>query len=59
MEEILDEFIDDMAVLGPADRIRERYKAWDGCVVTGMAVSTSQPEALERRADLAGTSARV
>jgi len=59
MEAVPDEFIDEMALLGPADRIRERYKAWEDCGITGITVSSSQPEALELMADLAGSRANV
>lgn len=59
MEAIPDEFIDEMALLGPAARIRERYQAWEDCGITGITVSAQQPEALELMADLAGTRANV
>lgn len=57
MEAIPDEFIDEMALIGPAERIRERYAAWEDCGVTAITVSTQQPEALELMADLAGVRA--
>ena len=59
MEAVPDEFIDEMALLGPVDRIRERYKAWEDCGITGITVSSPQPEALELMADLAGSRANV
>jgi F420-dependent oxidoreductase-like protein len=50
-----DEFVDEGALVGPAGRIRERYKAWAGCGITGMTVATQQVEAIELMADVAGT----
>jgi hypothetical protein len=49
-----DEFCDEMALVGPPARIRERYRACAECGVTGLTVSTEQPEALELMAALAG-----
>jgi hypothetical protein len=37
----------------PPARIRERYRAWAACGITGVTVSTAQPEALELMAALA------
>jgi F420-dependent oxidoreductase-like protein len=48
-----DEFCDEMALVGPAARIRERYRAWAGCGITGLTISTAQTEALELMAELA------
>lgn len=59
MEAIPDEFIDEMALLGPADRIRERYRAWEDCGITAMTITTQQPDVLELMADLVGTRANV
>jgi F420-dependent oxidoreductase-like protein len=50
-----DEFVDEGALVGPAGRIRERYKAWADCGITGMSVATQQVDAIELMADLAGT----
>ena len=56
---IPDEFIDDEALVGPPDRIRERFRAWqdaagDG-LFDGLSISAVQPEALALMAELAGT----
>ena len=48
-----DEFCDEGALVGPAGRIRERYRAWADCGITGLTVVADQPEALELMADLA------
>ena len=50
-----DEFVDEGALVGPPARIRDRYRAWADCGITGMTISTTQAEAMELMADLAGT----
>jgi hypothetical protein len=50
-----DEFIDEGALVGPVARIRERFRPWADCGITGLTVATQQDEALELMADLAGT----
>jgi hypothetical protein len=47
-----DEFCDEMALVGPLGRIRERYRAWADSGITGLTVVTEQPEALELMASL-------
>ncbi len=54
-EAVPDEYIDEGALLGPPERIRERYKAWEGSGVTGLTINGGQTEALELMAELAGT----
>ena len=49
-----DEFCDEMALVGPAGRIRERYRAWADSGITGLTLVTEQPEAMELMASLAG-----
>jgi alkanesulfonate monooxygenase SsuD/methylene tetrahydromethanopterin reductase-like flavin-dependent oxidoreductase (luciferase family) len=49
-----DEFCDEMALIGPVSRIRERYRAWVECGITGLTITTEQPEAMELMAGLAG-----
>ena len=49
-----DEFCDEMALVGPPARIRERYRAWAECGITGLTVATEQPAAMELLAELAG-----
>ena len=48
-----DEFCDEGALVGPVGRIRERYRPWAECGITGLTVVAEQPEALELMADLA------
>lgn len=52
-----DDFLDEEALVGPVDRIKERYRDWADSGLTGMTISTDQDEALELMADLAGTRA--
>jgi F420-dependent oxidoreductase-like protein len=47
-----DEFCDEMALVGPVERIRERYRAWADSGITGLTVVTEQPEAMELMASL-------
>jgi F420-dependent oxidoreductase-like protein len=47
-----DEFCDEMALVGPAARIRERYRAWADSGITGLTVVTEQAEAMELMAGL-------
>src|SRR5436309_11738148 len=48
-----DEFCDEMTLVGPIARIRERYRAWAECGITGLTLVTEQPEAMELMASLA------
>ena len=48
-----DEFLDETALIGPIERIRERYKLWADDPITGITVNTDQPEAMEFMAELA------
>jgi len=44
-----------MVRAGPAARIRERYRPWADSGITGLTITTEQPEAMELMAGLAGT----
>src|SRR4029453_15517860 len=48
-----DEFCDEMSLVGPVGRIRERYKSWSDSGITGLTISTEQTEAIELMANLA------
>lgn len=55
-----DEFIDEESLIGPPDRIREKFRAWEEAAengLTGLKIASRQPEVLELMADLAGTRA--
>ncbi len=54
-EAVPDEYIDEGALLGPKDRIRERYRLWESSGVTGLTLTGADGDALELMADLAGT----
>jgi alkanesulfonate monooxygenase SsuD/methylene tetrahydromethanopterin reductase-like flavin-dependent oxidoreductase (luciferase family) len=40
------EYCDDLALIGPPKRLAERYKAWAQCGITGLALLTTDPDAL-------------
>ncbi len=48
-----DELIDMRALVGPPERIRERYRAWENSGATGLLIRTNQDEAVELMARLA------
>jgi F420-dependent oxidoreductase-like protein len=48
-----DEFCDEMSLVGPVGRIRERYRAWADSGITGLTLVTEQAEAMELMASLA------
>jgi F420-dependent oxidoreductase-like protein len=48
-----DELIDLRALVGPPERIRERYRAWENSGATGLIVRTNQDEAIELMARVA------
>jgi alkanesulfonate monooxygenase SsuD/methylene tetrahydromethanopterin reductase-like flavin-dependent oxidoreductase (luciferase family) len=50
-----DEYVDQAALIGPAERIRERFRAWQDLGVAGLTLHTEQDEALELMAKLAAT----
>jgi F420-dependent oxidoreductase-like protein len=49
-----DELVDLRALVGPPDRIRERYRAWENSGATALVVRTGQDEAVELMAEVAG-----
>jgi F420-dependent oxidoreductase-like protein len=55
IQAVPDEYCDEAALIGPEQRIRERFKSWEGSGLTGLTVMSSQSEALELLAELAGT----
>ena len=46
--------MDQAALIGPPERIRERFRAWQDLGVDGLTLHTEQDEALELMAKLAG-----
>ncbi len=55
IEAVPDEFCDDGALIGPIARIKERYRQWEDCGVTGLTVNGNDA-AVEMMADLTGAS---
>jgi len=49
-----DELIDLRALVGPPERIRERYRVWEDSGATGLIIRTNQDEAIELMARAAG-----
>ncbi len=50
-----DDYCDEQALVGPPQRIRDRYQAWENSGATGLILSCRRIEGLELMADLAGT----
>ena len=48
-----DKLVDETALVGPKERIRDRFAAWKGSKVTSMLLGTGQPEAVRLMAELA------
>jgi F420-dependent oxidoreductase-like protein len=48
-----DEWVDMKSLVGPADRIRQRFRAWEGSGATSLTVRSRQPEAIEVMAQAA------
>ena len=50
-----DEYCDESALIGPPERIRDRFPAWERSGATGLILNGMQPEAMELMADLTGS----
>ena len=48
-----DAFVDEVALVGPKERLAERLDAWRESGATSLLVSTQQPEAIRALAELA------
>jgi F420-dependent oxidoreductase-like protein len=55
VEAVPDEYCDESALVGPVQRIRERYGEWESSGATGLILSGAQPEAMELMAELSGS----
>ena len=55
IEAVPDEYCDEMSLIGPPTRIKERYRRWEQAGVTGLRIQADEPEAIELIAQLAGT----
>jgi F420-dependent oxidoreductase-like protein len=59
IDAVPNEYCDEASLVGPAQRIRERYKEWEGSGATGLTLSCRQGEGLELMADLTGSRDRA
>jgi alkanesulfonate monooxygenase SsuD/methylene tetrahydromethanopterin reductase-like flavin-dependent oxidoreductase (luciferase family) len=48
-----DEFVDERSLVGPARRIKQRYRAWEDSGISGLNVRTKQDEAVRVMAEAA------
>jgi F420-dependent oxidoreductase-like protein len=53
IEAVPDALVDTLHLVGPKERIRDRFQAWKASKVTTMIVGTAQPEAVRLMAELA------
>jgi F420-dependent oxidoreductase-like protein len=54
-EAVPDDYCDESALVGPVQRIRDRYKEWESSGATGLILSSLQPEGMELMAELSGS----
>ena len=54
-----DEWIDIKSLVGPPARVKQRFKAWEDCGLTGVTVRSRQPQAVEVMADAARLNKRA
>jgi F420-dependent oxidoreductase-like protein len=59
IEAVPNEYCDEASLVGPPQRIRERYKEWEGSGATGLTLSCRQVEGLELMAELTGSRDRA
>ena len=59
IEAVPNEYCDESSLVGPPQRIRERYKEWEGSGATGLTLSCRQAEGLELMAELSGSRDRA
>jgi F420-dependent oxidoreductase-like protein len=48
-----DEWVDQKSLVGPPERIKQRYRAWEDSGITGLTVRSKQPDAVEVMAQAA------
>ena len=54
-----DDYCDENGLIGPKERIKERYQAWENCGLTGLTLTTFKTEAMELMAELTGSRDRL
>jgi F420-dependent oxidoreductase-like protein len=59
IEAVPNDYCDEASLVGPPQRIRDRYKEWESSGATGLTLSCRQPEGLELMAELTGSRDRV
>ena len=59
IEAVPDDYCDESSLVGPAERIRERYGGWEKSGATGLILANLQPEAMELMAELTGSRDRA
>ncbi len=59
IDAVPNEFCDEQALIGPPQRIRERFREWEGSGATGLTLSCKQVEGLELLAELSGSRDRL
>ena len=55
IEAVPDDYCDEASLVGPPERIRARFGAWEGSGATGLILTSLQLEAMELMAELAGS----
>jgi len=58
IEAVPDDYCDESSLVGPPERIRDRYEDWERSGATGLILATHQTEALELMAKLTGSRER-
>ncbi len=59
IDAVPNEYCDEASLVGPPQRIRERYKEWETSGATGLTLSCRQAEGLELMAELTGSRDRA
>ena len=55
IEAVPDDYCDESSLVGPPQRIRDRYKDWESSGATGLTLASLQPEGMELMAELTGS----
>jgi alkanesulfonate monooxygenase SsuD/methylene tetrahydromethanopterin reductase-like flavin-dependent oxidoreductase (luciferase family) len=59
IQAVPDDYCDESTLVGSPQRIRDRYKEWEGSGATGLMLSSLQPEGMELMAELSGSRERA
>ena len=59
IEAVPDDYCDEGALVGPPERIRDRYADWERSGATGLTITCRQREGLELMAELTGSRERA